>query len=467
MTFTPLILALAMTFQSLAPLTAQDFSQMGRDALAAKSAPGISMAVVHDGRIVYEGGFGLADVAASVPVNAQTRFAIGSLTKQWTAAAILLLVQQHRLHLNDTLAKFVPSLPNARTMTLRMLLNQTSGLHNYPILSEHPWPESGSVSTSQILHFLAMDNPDFAPGTQWEYSNANYAALTAVVEKVSGEPMGTFLKTHIFTPLHMRASGFGLPAQTSAPIATSYQDGKPLTPPITLDVFSGAGAGVSSAHDMARWDMALMKGTLLSRASTETMFRAGTLSNGKRVKYAMGWVPASIAGHREFWHNGLAPGAGGYCLNAIFPNDGLAVIVLTNGFGAAGTPERLVAQVAAAYGIGAAPPAAQAVPTQAPGDDPHIDASARAFWNALSSGNVDRSVLTPQFSAALTPALLTSVQQGLLMMGDLRAFVFAGTQSGNGFTVYRYALVFANGTQHEWDVAITPAGKIAGSHLAH
>jgi hypothetical protein len=162
------------------------------------------------------------------------------------------------------------------------------------------------------------------------------------------------------------------------------------------------------------------------------------------------------------WHNGLVGIGGGYCYNAIFPDDDLAVVVFTNGAGAAGLPESMAQQIAASYGIGAAPAAA---PTAAPGDDAAVDALAESFWNQITLGNVDRSKLTPQFGDALTPALLAQVRQGIALLGKLRSFTFVGQRQDDGATVYRYVLTFVNGIEHEWDVWIGPGGKIAGSKL--
>lgn len=463
--------ALAAALSLLAPFwplkgaaapAAQFFTGVGNTALATGAAPGIALAVVAGGRIVYEGGFGFADVNSRVAVSSNTRFAVGSLTKQLTAAAIQLLADRGKLSLDDSLAAYVPSLPNARAITLRMLLDQTSGLHNYPRRSEHDWPTTGSIATSQIIGILARDKSDFPPGTQWEYSNANYAALAAVVEKAAGMPLAKFLTANIFTPLGMRSSGFGYAAQ--AGIAVGYAGTTAEVPPLSLDLFSGAGAAISTAHDFALWDIALLGGTLISKSYLERVWSLGVPTGQGSARYANGWVLAQVAGHRELWHNGLAPQVGGYCYNAIFPDDGLAVVVFTNGFGANGLPEHVTQTIAAAYGIGT-PPAPSAAPTPAPNDDPAIDALVRAFWNQLASGTVDRAMLTPSFSTALTVALLTQVSQSIAILGPLRAFTFIGTSATDGLTIYRYALDFASGTTHEWDVAITRDRKIAGSRL--
>lgn len=459
------LLATVPTIGSAAEPDTAFFVRVGNEAIAAGSAPGVAIAVVRNGKLAYEGGFGAADLSTHVAVTVSTRFAIGSLTKQLTAAIIELLAHREKLSLDDPLAKYVPSLPNANAITLRMLLDQQSGLHNYPNTEEHDWPMHGPVATSSIIAILATDKPDFAAGAQWEYSNANYAALAAVAERASGGlAFGEILQQAIFAPLNMRRSGYGYTAQTSDAIAIAYRKGVPEQPPLSLDLFSGAGGAVSSAHDFALWDEALLAGTLLPKSYLDDIWRDGVPTGQGDGRYAMGWSLTEVSGHRELWHNGLAAGVGGYCYNAVFPDDDSAVVVFTNGFGAESLPEQMTREIAAAYGIGTPPPPA-AAPTTAPGDNAAVDALARAFWNGLASGTIDRKRLTPEFSTALAPALLSQVQQGIVLFGDLRSFTFVGKSQGQGVTIYRYSLVFAGGNVHEWDVAFTPDLKIAGSRL--
>ena len=325
------------------------FDSIGAQSLANARAPGFSLAVVRQGRIVYARGFGIADLARRTPVDAGTRFAIGSLSKQFAAASILRLVERDSLTLDDHLADYLPGMPNAQRITLRELLNQTSGLHNFPRTDEHHWPLQGVIAPALLFSILRTDSADFAPGTRWEYSNTNYAALAYIVARRSAMPYATWLRREIFGPLHMSASGAGYAAQAGT--ATPYQGTGVFTKQFTLslDLFYGAGGIVSSATDLARWDIALLQGRVLTAASMHDLWTAGQLADGTPVNYAMGFVPASLAGHREVWHNGLAPGAGGYCYNAIFPDDELAVIVLSNGLSFAGEPERMVRSVLEAF----------------------------------------------------------------------------------------------------------------------
>ena len=325
------------------------FDAIARWALDTRTAPGFSMVVVHAGKIAYAHGFGVADVKALTPVTPETRFAIGSVSKQFAAVSILLLAERNQLSLDDHLSAYLPAMPNARRITVRELLDQTSGLHNFPSTDEHQWPLQGPIEPGALFAILETDRPDFAPGTRWEYSNTNYATLAAIVARVSGMPYGEFLQRNIFEPLHMTASGSGYEAQAGT--ATPYQGVAPYTRQhgLSLDLFYGAGGVVSTASDLAQWDMALMQGRLLGASSMQELWTAGTLATGARVPYAMGFVPTILDGHREVWHNGLTPGAGGYCFNAIFPDDELAVIVLSNGARFSGKPERIVRNVLESY----------------------------------------------------------------------------------------------------------------------
>jgi Beta-lactamase len=259
-------------------------------------------------------------------------------------AAVTMLADDGKLSFDDRLAKYAPFLPNAKEITLRMLLDQTSGLHNY---------------------------------------------------------------------------------------------GAPELPAISLDLYSGA--GVASAHHLALWDGTLLRGTLLGKSYLDRIWNDSVPTGDGARRYSMGW-------------------------EIIRDADGLGIVVLTNGFGATGLPERIVQSIAAAYFIGASPAPVVAA-TAAPGDDPAIDARVRAFWNQLASGDVDRSALTSDFAALLTPEYLSQVRVGIELLGELRSFTFMGTRQAQNATIYRYALDFTGGVEHEWDVAITTDGKIAGSRL--
>jgi D-alanyl-D-alanine carboxypeptidase len=329
------------------------FNQIGQRAFDQSRTPGFAFLVWSHGSVVFAKGYGLADLASKTPITPVTRVAIGSITKQFTAASILLLGERRKLSLDDNLEKFVPGMPNAGKITLRMLLNQDSGLHNFPNTREHSWPLKGSIPPEKIIAILKTDRPDFAPGERWAYSNTNYAMLAQVVARASGIPYTDFLSRNIFFPLGMASSGNGFQAQAST--ATAYEGSAgsfaPAEPRISLDLFYGAGSIVSTAQDLASWDAALMSGKFLNAESMRTLWTNAKLPNGEPANYAMGFVESAVGSHRELWHNGYSPHAGGYCLNALFPDDKFAVVVLSNASDKSfrGVPEKIVFEVVSLY----------------------------------------------------------------------------------------------------------------------
>ena len=331
--FLPLLLLL-MTAHAQTDIQTPTQSQI--DALAQRTfasakAPGFALVVVQSGKIFFAKGYGAAD--PTNPITPDSRFAIGSLTKQFTAVAILQLAERGKINLDAPIATWLPTLPNAASITVRMLLNQTSGLHNYPSTREHDWPRTGTIPSASLLAILATDPPDFPPGTRFAYSNTNYFALALILEKVSGLTYADYLQQNIFTPLRMTSTANGVAVQPGITLPPG------ITRPLSLDLYLGAGSLVSTATDLALWDHALLTGALLNPASMRLLWTAPTGT------YAMGFVTGDLAGHRELWHNGLTPTAGGYNLNALFPDDHLAIIILSNGPGFAPEPEALAERI--------------------------------------------------------------------------------------------------------------------------
>ena len=338
--------ALPSASQSVQPPTIAAIDALAQQTLASGKSPGFTLAVQYRGKQYFLRGYGLADAGKHVATTTATRYAIGSISKQFVAVSVLQLADQIRLSLADPLAKYLPMLPNAQQITLQMLLNQTSGLHSYPSTREHDWPTSGTIAAAKLLSIVATDKPDFAPGARYAYSNTNYLALSEIVAQVSGLSFADYLQAHIFTPLGMTASGNGFPAQHDLAVPAGGQ-GDPEHP-LSLDLFQGAGSVVSTAADLLRWDQALLSGTLLKRESMRLLWAPGKPATGTS-NYAMGFVATAISGHREVWHNGLTPTAGGYNLNAIFPDDDLAIVVLSNGPNFAPEPEKLVEAIASRF----------------------------------------------------------------------------------------------------------------------
>jgi CubicO group peptidase (beta-lactamase class C family) len=450
------VLSLAgVTTAQPAPPFAADVERAAQNAVAKKLAPGMAIAVVRDGAVVYERGFGAAG-PGDRPVTGTTRFAIGSLTKQFTAVAVLLLVREGKVSLDDYLAKFVPALPNATTITIRELLNQTSGLHNYPNTLEHAWPLTGPIDPQALFSIMAGDASDFPSGTRWAYSNTNYAALAGVVAKASGTSYADYLRKAILQSLGMSASGSGFTAQQTDDAVPADSTGMWLTASqrVSLDLYYGAGSMISTAHDLALWDRALLGNSLLDAASRATLWQPGKLSDGTPTNYAMGFVPASIDGHAEVWHNGYTPGAGGYCYNALFPADRLGVVVLTNsGIGSVeSVSESIVRSVLESY----SPATHAAANAQTP-----QTTLVRLLLKQLRTGTLDRTQLTPEFDSMLTPELVAQVRPYFETLGEPSLLALKAERSAGTSHAYRYRGTFADGSVHDV-ILVVDGEKVSG-----
>lgn len=304
----------------------------GVDALLERydgQVPGAAVLVLHDGQPVFRRGYGLAVVEDGTAVTAQTNFRLASVSKQFTAAAILLLAEDGRLTLDDPLKRWLPSLPAAAdAITLRQLLSHTSGLLDYEDLM--PAGATTQVHDSDVLHLLeAQDRTRFAPGSQYRYSNSGYALLALVVGKASGQPFADFLQSRIFLPLGMRdtvAHQDGVDAVARRAYGYSQIDGRwHRTDQSPTSAVLGDGGIYSSLDDLARWDAALYDQRLLTAASLRQAFAPATRTDEPDVPfYGFGW---RLNGRAQ-WHSGESIGFRNVILR--YPDKRLTVIILTN-----------------------------------------------------------------------------------------------------------------------------------------
>lgn len=330
------------------PLSSQQIKAIdaiAAQALAKQHVSGLEIGVGRAGRVLYARGYGLRDRAANLPVTAATVFPVGSITKQFTAACVMLLVQRGKLDLGARVSAYLPDAPHARDVTVRELLDQTSGLTDYlddksllaSILSGKARPDS-------VEHFVSLvkgKELHFKPGTKWEYSNTNYALAGLLVARASGMPFGRFLQTQILGPAGMGASQYlrwSVPAGSDATrgYGWSKQGFVPL-PEFSMDWGNAAGALASNVRDLIDWDGAYFSGRVVSpqsvRISTTPPARVVMVAskhpaNNLGIGYAFGWVQGRDEGRRLIWHNGGLPGA--RAMNAVFAQDGLEIVVLTN-----------------------------------------------------------------------------------------------------------------------------------------
>ena len=281
--------------------------------------------MAHRGRPVFEMAVGFADRARRLRTAMRTVFRIGSITKQFTAAAVLKLVDDGKLSLDDPISKFIPEAPASwRDVTVRHLLEHTSGIPSFTaVLGDSADGWAGKTPHDVIA--LVRDRPlEAAPGIRFSYDNTGYVLLGVIVRQVSGKPLDVFLRERVFEPLHMSHTGFATDAPPPHGAVGNLQvDGKWVTTSWISNVHaSGAGAMFSTAGDLLKWEDALFAGGVLSTASTRAMFT----DYGHHFGY--GFVADTVAGHPAWWHNGHGPGFGAVIYRV--PDLDLTVMVLSN-----------------------------------------------------------------------------------------------------------------------------------------
>jgi CubicO group peptidase (beta-lactamase class C family) len=298
--------------------------------------PGGEVLVARDGRIIFEKGYGFAQMESRTPFTDHTRFRIGSITKQFTSAAIFKLAEDGKLGIDDPLSKFIPKWPRGNEVTLRHLLTHSSGIHNFtakPGFYDHV---TEPISTEALIASFQNDPYDFNPGEKYSYCNSGYVLLGHIIEKVSGQSYGEYLRKTFFKPLGMKNTGVyraGMPSAGEA-FGYSYTNGT-IVRAVNWDMskVSTAGELYSTAHDLFLWNEAIFHHCVLSEASLKTAFTIGVLklddpTHPEDVGYACGWTRDWLNGAREISHGGELWGFGSYLLR--LPDYNLTVVVLLN-----------------------------------------------------------------------------------------------------------------------------------------
>jgi CubicO group peptidase (beta-lactamase class C family) len=295
-------------------------------------SPGIAVMVRKNGETIVQRGFGVRDLRTLTPIDAKTNFRLASCTKQFTAMAIMLLVNDGKLRYSEPLTEIFSDFPEyGRTITVRHLLTHTGGLPDYEDLMEGgPWTESRQIQDDEALALLKKQSkPKFAAGTKWDYSNSGYVVLGLVVAKVSGIPFEEFLRRRIFTPLHMdRTLAYRKGKNEVGNRAFGHSKHDVETDQSSSSATLGDGGVYSNLEDLAKWDEALNKYTLLPEAKMKPAWSAGQLADGTEVGYGFGWFLEAYNSRPRMWHYGSTRGFS----TAIqrFPTDKLTVVVLCN-----------------------------------------------------------------------------------------------------------------------------------------
>lgn len=300
-----------------------------RQQMAERHIPGVALTVIKSGQRVKTATYGFADLEHRVPVREETVFEIGSVTKQLTAAGILLLQQEGKLSVNDKIQKHFTSIPDTWTnITIRHLLTHTSGIKSYTGLSGFELTKR--LTQEQFIAQFKNRPLNFAPGESWNYSNTGYSLLGYIIENVSGTNYWEFMAAKIFRPLGMHTTTDRLPATIIPNRAHGYErtNGVWINRDYDLTDIFAAGAVVSTVGDLAKWNAALDRDDLLTAASKTAMWTPATLTSGKPTRYGFGWSMDEVEGRKVVGHGGSTSGFSASLQR--FPEEQLAVIVLTN-----------------------------------------------------------------------------------------------------------------------------------------
>lgn len=332
-TFRRLLTFLLLPFSPLhadVPLEDGIKSHLGK--LTADHSPGMAVLVARDGKIVYQGGFGLADLDKKSPVTTATQFRIGSVTKQFTAAATLRLADEGKLTLTDPLDKFFPGFPGGGKVTLQHLLTHTSGIHSYTDKPGFTDKVSKPIVPAELIASFRDDPPDFAPGAEFHYDNSGYFLLGEIVANVSGTPFATYLQDNFFGPLGMKDTGVYHNASPPPGAAAGYSFADDKTAPARdwdMSWAGGAGAIYSTVGDLFRWNEALFGGKILKPASFKAMTTPVKLPpNVDGMNYGYGLVMSELHRLPLISHSGGLDGWSSDLLR--LPEQNCTVIVLAN-----------------------------------------------------------------------------------------------------------------------------------------
>ena len=416
--------------------------------------PGLALAVVRGGKVGTLRTYGKANLELDAPVTRNTVFELGSLTKQFTAVAVMMLAEDGRLRLDDSIADHLPEVPEAwRAISIRHLLTHSSGLQDY--LTSPGLPEqSHALGHREMTRLFALRiRQEFSPGDTWAYSNTGYLLLGDIIERASGQSYWTFLRARVFVPAGMPATRSSEPRAVIRDRATgsAWNNGAfENRPSLTENAYS-AGAIVSTITDMTRWAVALQAGALISKASGDQIWTPVTVTLGPLppFSYGFGWVVDQERGRRVVLHSGGTPGFSSAIRH--YPDEGLTVIVLAN------TGDRIIDHVPLEI---AGMVLSEVARREAPDPDAGLSARLAEALRGFMAGKANPRDFTPAMQAFLSTATARGLGEWLASHGALTLLRYGQTEPLGAHRVLRYRAVV--GDARLWfSFTLTASDKIA------
>ena len=336
--FSVTVLFIIVCFSSQAQVQSKSDKQLSAafdtllSAVFKSNGPGATAIVSRKGQVIYKKAFGMADLELNVPMNTENIFRIGSISKQFTAVAILQLAEKGKLTLQDDIKKFIPDYPtHGYTITVEHLLTHTSGIKSYTGMKGFEEMMRKDMKPMEIIDVFKNQPMEFAPGTQWNYNNSGFLLLGYIIEKVSGKSYEEYVMENLFAPAAMTNSGYGNENRIIKNRAKGYQ--KPKDNFENADYLSmtlpyAAGSLISTVEDLWKWNQAVHSYKLVSKASLDKAFTDYKLSTGKPAHYGYGWFFSDVQGNSTIEHGG---GINGFLTDAIYvPAEDIFVAVFSN-----------------------------------------------------------------------------------------------------------------------------------------
>ncbi len=452
------LLLLAVSAFSTATALAQQPAPTGLDEYVAgemtrSHVPGVAVAVVRNGSVIFAKGYGMANVELRVPVTPQTVFQSGSIGKQFTATAVMMLAESGKLQLDDPIAKYLGDVPPAwKDITIRQLLSHTSGLTDYPA----GFDMRRDYTEEQLLEIIEAQPLAFKPGERWAYSNAGYVTLGILIHRVTGKFYGDFLKEKIFTPAGMTTARIISEPAIIPDRAAGYvwYDGRLLNQPWISPTLNRTADGslYLTVLDLAKWDAALYGDTLLPQSVLARMWTPARLNDGTTATYGFGWFVMNANGHRLIEHEGAWQGFNANISRYV--DDKLTVIVMAN---LKGARTQMMSHVIAGMVLPAvAPPRYQAIEDT----EPQVTKMVAQLLHDLAAGSADPQRFAPAARAEFFPATAKMYGDYLRPIGDpLQVQLVERTDVAEG-SRYRYEFTYKSVTLLV-SVTLTKDGKIA------
>jgi len=424
--------------------------------LSLTKTPSAVIGIVKDGRIVYRKAYGLRDLERRTPASIDTHYEIGSITKQFTAAAILQLQEAGKLDIDDKLSKYLPDAPHASEVTLRQLLSHTSGLPEY---LDGPDIESAATKPAEFAQLMARVSGkplDFIPGTKMAYNNTGYILLGRVIETLSRQSYHDYVRKHLLEPAGMAQTYTVADEAHLSNMAIGYRQANgrlERAQPIHETWGWSAGDLVSTLDDLEKWNRALTHGRIVSSASYSAMTTPARVGVGES-DYGLGLFVDSVQDQPRIGHTG---GSFGFTTaNEFFPKQNVHIIALTN-LNANPEPGEMITT---AVFEDMFPDVAAAAAKPAPGEDADVTAKAKALFEQIETGTKGSSLLGAKLDAKMKNGLADRLSREFSPFGTPRHFIYKGSRPGTGLRWYDYIIEFGPGSHLKFALGLDDEKKI-------